>query len=383
MTRNYPANNGTLLQTACAIVFLLFVFVYLYFFQADLLSMVQHVLSGGATHYDRTIGTVIITAVLYLVHIGARRLGGLDRVCHALSYFPSLLMLAALTDVEVDFSVSPLRGLWLWLAPLLLAVYVFLSLAVKYNWIETLLPSYSAPISVLWKNLLLMACMFIAVCLCGNNDSVLHYRLRVERLLGSGAYSKALMVGDKSDETDASLTMLRAYALSRSGQLGERLFEFPLTGGSYALLPVGKGVRCLLYPEDRIVRALSIRKKGDMTPMEYLLYIERNGLGRKPVTDYILCGYLLDRNIDAFVNAIRRKYSLTSPSLPKHYKEALTLYTHLRSNPVLVYHNEVMDADYADFQNLEHKYTDARERESYVRDMYGDTYWFYYFYHRK
>ena len=383
MTRIYLANNGTLLQTACAIVFLLFVFVYLYFFQADLLSMVQHVLSGGATHYDRTIGTVIITAVLYLVHIGARRLGGLDRVCHALSYFPSLLLLAALTDVEVDFSVSPLRGLWLWLAPLLLAVYVFLSLAVKYNWIETLLPSYSAPISVLWKNLLLMACMFIAVCLCGNNDSVLHYRLRVERLLGSGAYSKALMVGEKSDETDASLTMLRAYALSRSGQLGERLFEFPLTGGSYALLPEGKGVRCLLYPEDRIVRALSIRKKGDMTPMEYLLYIERNGLGRKPVTDYILCGYLLDRNIDAFVNAIRRKYSLTSPSLPKHYKEALTLYTHLRSNPVLVYHNEVMDADYADFQNLEHKYTDARERESYVRDMYGDTYWFYYFYHRK
>ena len=383
MTRNYPANNGTLLQTACAIVFLLFVFVYLYFFQADLLSMVQHVLSGGATHYDRTIGTVIITAVLYLVHIGARRLGGLDRVCHALSYFPSLLLLAALTDVGVDFSVSPLRGLWLWLAPLLLAVYVFLSLAVKYNWIETLPPSYSAPISVLWKNLLLMACMFIAVCLCGNNDSVLHYRLRVERLLGSGAYSKALMVGEKSDETDASLTMLRAYALSRSGQLGERLFEFPLTGGSYALLPDGKGVRCLLYPEDRIVRALSIRKKGDMTPMEYLLYIERNGLGRKPVTDYILCGYLLDRNIDAFVNAIRRKYSLTSPSLPKHYKEALTLYTHLRSNPVLVYHNEVIDADYADFQNLEHKYTDARERESYVRDMYGDTYWFYYFYHRK
>ena len=383
MTRNYPANNGTLLQTACAIVFLLFVFVYLYFFQADLLSMLQHVLSGGATHYDRTIGTVIITAVLYLVHIGARRLGGLDRVCHALSYFPSLLLLAALTDVEVDFSVNPLRGLWLWLAPLLLAVYVFLSLAVKYNWIETLPPSYSAPISVLWKNLLLMACMFIAVCLCGNNDSVLHYRLRVERLLGSGAYSKALMIGEKSDETDASLTMLRAYALSRSGQLGERLFEFPLTGGSYALLPDGKGVRCLLYPEDRIVRALSIRKKGDMTPMEYLLYIERNGLGRKPVTDYILCGYLLDRNIDAFVNAIRRKYSLTSPSLPKHYKEALTLYTHLRSNPVLVYHNEVMDADYADFQNLEHKYTDARERESYVRDMYGDTYWFYYFYHRK
>ena len=168
MTRNYPANNGTLLQTACAIVFLLFVFVYLYFFQADLLSMVQHVLSGGATHYDRTIGTVIITAVLYLVHIGARRLGGLDRVCHALSYFPSLLLLAALTDVEVDFSASPLRGLWLWLAPLLLAVYVFFALAVEYKLVETLIPSYSCTINAPWEKLLLSDPLFPPRCLLGH-----------------------------------------------------------------------------------------------------------------------------------------------------------------------------------------------------------------------
>ena len=101
----------------------------------------------------------------------------------------------------------------------------------------------------------------------------------------------------------------------------------------------------------------------------------------KPVTDYLLCGFLLDKNLDGFVNAIRYKYNLSSPSLPKHYREALTLYTHLRANPVLVYHNEVLDADYADFQELERKYTDKRKRESYVRDTYGGTYWFYYFYH--
>ena len=350
MANIHTVNNGTLLKTACAIVFVLFVFTYLFFFQADLLSMVQHVLSGGTTHYDRTIGSVVITAVLFLVHVGALRLGGLGDVFHAFTYVPSLLLLVALTSVDCDFSGSPLNVVWLWLVPLLIVVYVVLSLAVRFRG-------------------------------CTRTLSAFHYRLRVENLLNSGAYAKALLIGDRSDDADPSLTMLRIYALSRSKQLGERLFEYPLSGGSGALLPDGKNVRCLFFQEDRIFKSLSIRKMGDMAPMDYLLYIERNGLAMKPVTDYILCGYLLDKKLDAFVAAIRHKYNLSSSTLPKHYKEALTLYTHLRANPVLVFHNEVMDADYADFQKLEKEYKDERERESYVHDTFGDTYWFYYFYH--
>ena len=149
------------------------------------------------------------------------------------------------------------------------------------------------------------------------------------------------------------------------------------------MLPGKNGARCLLFPEERIFKSLSIRRKGDMPAMEYLLYIERNGLAMKPVADYILCGYLLDKDLDAFVDAIKRKYNIASPSLPKHYKEALTLYTHLRANPALVYHDEVMDADYADLQKLSRSYADMRVRESYVRDTYGDTYWYYYFYHKE
>ena len=380
MANIHTVNNGTLLKTACAIVFVLFVFTYLFFFQADLLSMVQHVLSGGTTHYDRTIGSVVITAVLFLVHVGARRLGGLGDVFHAFTYVPSLLLLVALTSVDCDFSGSPLNVVWLWLVPLLIVVYVVLSLAVRFRGCTRTLSAFSTPVGILWKNLLFMAFMFIAVCLFGNSDRVFHYRLRVENLLNSGAYAKALQIGDKSDDADPSLTMLRIYALSRSKQLGERLFEYPLSGGSSALLPDGKNVRCLFFQEDRIFKSLSIRKMGDMAPMDYLLYIERNGLAMKPFTDYILCGYLLDKKLDAFVAAIRHKYNLSSSTLPKHYKEALTLYTHLRANPVLVFHNEVMDADYADFQKLEKEYKDERERESYVHDTFGDTYWFYYFY---
>lgn len=114
--------------------------------------------------------------------------------------------------------------------------------------------------------------------------------------------------------------------------------------------------------------------------MEYLRYIESNGLAMKPAVDYILCGYLLDRDLDGFVKTVLRKYDVSSPSLPRHYKEALTLYTHLRSNPSIVYHNEVMDADYADFQKLGRTYVDKTVREAEIRDVYGGTYWCYYFY---
>lgn len=90
MTRSADSNNSTLLNSACAIVFILFVFVYLYFFQADLLFMIQHVLSGGTTHYNRMIGTVVITTVLYLVHVAARKLYTFRGGFYVLTFFPSL-----------------------------------------------------------------------------------------------------------------------------------------------------------------------------------------------------------------------------------------------------------------------------------------------------
>ena len=48
-------------QIACIVAFCVFSFVYLYFYQQDVLAAAQHVLSGGKTHYDRTVGAVLIT----------------------------------------------------------------------------------------------------------------------------------------------------------------------------------------------------------------------------------------------------------------------------------------------------------------------------------
>lgn len=348
-----------------------------------MLAMMQHVLSGGKTQYNRIVGAVLITSILFLVQIGVRRATSLSGVFHALTYFPSFVLLTLLTGIDCDFPTTKSFGLWLWLSPVLLLLFVGVvwvlrknGLTGSENFFHNSLPK------VLWVNASLLVLQFLMVCGGGNTDEVFHYRLRVEQLLVDGDYEQALTVGEKSLNTDESLTMLRVFALSRAKKLGERLFEYPVAGGSNALLPDGKEAKCMLLPADNIFKNLGIRRKGNMDAMTYLLYLDRNGLAMKSVADYVLCGCLLDKDLDSFVRMVMRKYNITSPSLPKYYKEALTLYTHIKSTPAIVYHNEVLDADYADFQTLEKQHKDSTERASYVRDTYGDTYWFYYFYQK-
>ena len=100
----------------------------------------------------------------------------------------------------------------------------------------------------------------------------------------------------------------------------------------------------------------------------------------KVTADYLLCGYLLDKNLDSFVREITRHYAVNdSVSLPKHYEEALLLYTHLHSTPYIIYKNDVVNADFQDFQKLENTIFNAQHKTA-LRDTYGNTYWYYYMY---
>jgi hypothetical protein len=140
--------------------------------------------------------------------------------------------------------------------------------------------------------------------------------------------------------------------------LGNHLFEYPTVSGSQALLPRDGKVSTVMYPEMEIRRFAST----------------------KAADDYRLCAYLLDKDLVSFAKSVYQCYDIKSHDLPKHYKEALTLYTHRSANPVVSYHSSVTDADYEDFQKLARSVSDKQEQENAVRDVYGNTYWFYYFY---
>ena len=66
--------------------------------------------------------------------------------------------------------------------------------------------------------------------------------------------------------------------------------------------------------------------------------------------------------------------------MPKHYREALVLYTHSTSHPVVVYHHAVTEEDWRNLQELESQYPLESERKGRVEEQYRGTYWYYYEY---
>ncbi len=388
MNYNHPNRNSSTvsIRLMCAIVFCLFSFCFLYFFQADILAVAQHVLSKGLTRYKPLTSAIIITLVLQAIQLVLYSLLHLKKRFHALTYLPSMLFLGFLTDINSDIDLHHSVGAWYWAFPLVILIWLGIALfAKKLQEVEPDHESNGLFSSPMWINMLLMALFIIGTVSISNTNAVFHYRMRAETKLLEGDYAGALETGKKSLESDANLQMIRMYALTMTSELGEKLFNYPTPGKSDMILPIGGKSRFAMYPTDSLYKALGARPKGEMTIAKYLeLMQKRDSLDDKKIADYQLCGLLLDKRIDEFVVQLKAHYAendtLAIDHLPKHYREAMTLYTHKRSNPLLVYHNSVMDEDWNNLQELESKYPDVTERKGKVEEKYRGTYWYYYEY---
>lgn len=376
-------NDTLLVRWVSSILFCCFTFVYLYVYQADVLAVAQHVLSGGKTSYYEGVGAILITLTLYLVHLGVSYVCRPSGKGYSLTFFPSLLLLTILTDVSNDIDRNFLLGGWWIASPLLLLAYGGLMWAMQRNAHEAVKEKPHVNLTqALWQNVMVLTVMFVLVGLFSNHDVVFHERAKMEQAIVNKEYKDALEVAKNNLKTDSNLVMLRAYCLSKTHKMGESLFEYPLIGESQSLLPNGSSVRMLMTPDNDVYRYIGVVPTQQMPVMRYLELITASRKAKNPAKDYLLCGYLLDKNLDKFVVHLPHYYHVDS-LLPKHYREALVLYTHSRSNPKLVYHDAVADADYKDYQDLEKKYPEKMVRQTKIRDIYGKTYWYYFHYHQK
>lgn len=376
-------NDTLLIRWVSSILFCCFTFVYLYVYQGDVLAVAQHILSEGKTSYHAGVGAILITLTLYLVHLGVSYVCRPIGIGHSITFFPSLLLLTILTDVSDNIDRNFSLGGWWIAAPLLLLAYGGLMWTMNKNAHETVKDKPHVNLTqALWQNVMVLNVMFVLVGLFSNHDVVFHERAKMEQAIVNQQYKDALEVGKNNLKTDSNLVMLRAYCLSKTHKMGESLFEYPLVGESQSLLPNGCSVRMLMTPDKDVYRYIGIIPRQQMPVMRYLELITESRKAKKPAGDYLLCGYLLDKNLDNFVVHLPRYYHVDS-LLPKHYREALVLYTHSRSNPKLVYHDAVTDADYRDYQDLEKKYPEKMVRQTKIRDIYGKTYWYYFHYHQK
>ena len=374
-------NSTITTQVMCAIIFSLFSFVWLFWNQADLLAVEQHVFSKGQTHYNQTIGALLITGILMAVQQVVLRFVKLHNRSHALTYLPSMLLLALLGDFSVDENSSYQYGTWFWFIPIVLLVWGIMVWIARQTLPFDSDKEQTWPFSRrVWMNMLIMTGMMIGVAGLSNTNAVFHFRTHAEAAIMNENYEEALRTGWRSHETDESLTMLRAYALSKKGQLAEHLFEYPLVGRGKDLLPLWDSrSKALLMPVDSFYTYFGARPIGISSMIHYFELLKKDSLAKAPVADYHLCALLMDKKLDEFARYLPHYYSVEE-NLPKHYREAATLYTHLRSKPLFVYKNPVMEEDWHNFQELTRRYPDKMERKVMVADRYSTSYWYYYFY---
>ncbi len=344
-------------QVVCAIAFWVFSFVYLFFYQAEVLSAGQHVLSGGRTYYHRLIGAFLITLALYLLQRAVAYFVPLYKRGHALTYFPSLLILTLITDFSPDTGKDSSMSGW-WIAIPVLAILYF---AVQWvlRQIEPYEPEDASPgllSRTTWVNLLSMCIMFVAVGIFSNGDESFHYRMRMEQLITERKYTEALQVGRRSMATDPPLTMLRAYALSQQGLLGDRFFHYPVAEGTELLAADSASMQVILIP-DSVVRA------GAETPRSRV--------------DNRLMNLLLHKDLGTFAAVVSKVYP--DSLMPKHYEEALVYYHYYSGQPMKEMQDHVTETDFMDFRKME-KEQQGKGVRNQLRRTFGNTYWYYYKY---
>lgn len=376
-------NDTTIASIICGVVFCIFAFTFLYFYQSDLLTMEQHVLSNGLTHYNRLVGAIILTLLLQMLQFGIDTATCRYTKHPSITYFIPTMLIAIFTDISPQVDKGYTIGNWVWAAPLLLLVYTAITYVSASLLANTEGPNHKSVFRILWENLLIMAVLITFACMASNTDKTFHQRMKIEKLISEAKYTDALSVGKRNAETDSSTTMLRAYALSRTGLMGEKLFEYSLIGGSDAMLPNGKSVKTMLYSDTRIFNNVARVMKQATRPIKYMEWMRSHGYAKKALNDYLLCGYLMDKEIDKFARCLVGDPRYKHNCLPKHYKEAMVLYNHIRSTPIANYKNSVAEADYQDLQTIIKNTSDKAKQKALIQEAYGITYWYYWLYGKK
>jgi hypothetical protein len=379
-----PSTISHVIRLLTVVLFALFSFLYLFCLQCDVLAEAQYVFSGGVTSYSRFWGALIITVTLLGVQYVVAKLTKLTGRWYALTFFPSFLLLAFLTSLNraviADFSLHQ----WAWVLPLLIVVFVVILYLRRKLPGESISEGDYHLSRYLWPNFLVL---FLMMLLCGANssaDDVYMYELKAERLLLEKDYEAASRVGEKSLMTSPRLNELRMYALAQKGQLGERLFDYPQPYGDQSLMLMNDTVtRLHRFTCKDIQETLGAWANSSVTTFQqYIDLLKRNPSTRHNpmLADYVLCGYLLRKDLRGFTRDIKHYYDLSSPDkvmeLPKAYREALLLQAKAIGRDSLnAFADTLMLAAYRDYSDI--KDSDEKEivRNNRLRRNYGNTLW--------
>ncbi len=194
------------------------------------------------------------------------------------------------------------------------------------------------------SNLLIVIALVAYNYFVSNTNDLIHYELQAKYYLSTNDYENALKVGKESLSIDSTLYQLRAEAMISSGLLGEKLFTYLIPADAHKL---------------QLYESLDAQQLRDIT----------------------LCNLLLEKRLREFAKLTQLYYSPDYQNLPKHYKEALTIYSMLSPNECVNFKDESVANEYKEFIKLKNSETEPVKCNNICREQYGNTYfWFYYFF---
>ena len=372
---------------------MLFSFCYLFFLQGEILAEAQFVYSKGITSYNILVGAFIITVVLQILQWIVAMLSRLPSRHHALSYLPSMLLLAILTDVNKEAIVHFSFGAWTWLVPCILCAYILIVVLVRKVDNDASVYAYDFK-SQIYPNFIILFFLMLGVGAIPQSSDVYHYELKAERLILEKDYEGAAKVGERSLRTSARLTRLRMYALSKQGLLAERLFDYPQHDGSLGLLDIADTLSIERFTSQDICFHLGAYcGKSIQSTERYYKLMLGDSIWNQHTADYYLCSLLLDKNLKEFQRQLPRYYNLSDSvvgaydSLPRAYREALL---QLGVKKYALQGKIVMGADtlatlsdfemvarFRDYNELKASLKDETERINRTHREFGNTYWWY------
>jgi len=357
------------------LLFVCFVFCYLAFFQREILRLTLSEYIPFLSPLGPVATAALFSLLFLLLQARYSRWFPFSGHLYALNFVPGFVAVALLSSLSPTVRTGSLMAC--------------AGMLAAWAWAATHLPTYrpqpARPHSVLRQtacNALIFLALQTFTVLAAHNGKQLHYELCAWHAIEEGHYEDALRVGERSDSVSSTLFALRMYAASQlEGGIGKYLFKYPVpAGGSQALIPVQGS-----YPAPEC-RALLRNQLGTLPrPGERITTYTERAAQRSPYArDYFLASCLLDKYLDKFAHAYKSFHSGTAEEAPPlYYAEALLLYSRLRTAPVLVYRNDAIQANFYDFNTMEKKYAAAPRtvRRNELRQTYGDTFWWYYFYH--
>lgn len=335
----------TFVRWLCGILFWVFAFCWLFFFQGDLIGAAisglfpaDSVFAAWVSHHH-LVPCLVLTLIALLMALPGRILLRFRKGLYACNYLFSALFLAVITGYDGDSLLGQTYTEWIVAGLFMLILFLVCKVVASVP-----KSGYNDRSRTLAGNLLIMSLLFCLTGFLGNTDENLHRRLVMERLYSAGKYDKLLELGRYEEESDKTIDLLRAQAMlgipftgNPSGSMiGERLFDYSIS--------------------DPVSLSSELADMGD--------------------TQAYLASCLLNGDFSSFRDSIRlQDYSV----LPKYYMQALVL----ASDSAAM---RLFPAQYKDEQSLLESFTERLESvsdqplqykaNSTFVDYHSTYYWF-------